>query len=56
MVASELAEGRLVKLADVALLDAFAYYLVYPEASHTRPKVAAFRAWILDAANKAGAV
>jgi LysR family transcriptional regulator, glycine cleavage system transcriptional activator len=55
-VASELAEGRLVKLADVALLDAFAYYLVYPEASHARPKVAAFRAWILDAANKTGVV
>src|SRR5262249_41191716 len=31
MVALELAEGRLVKLADVALLDEFAYYLVYPQ-------------------------
>jgi len=55
MVASELAEGRLVKLADVALLGAFAYYLVYPEASHERPKVAAFRAWILDAAAREAA-
>ena len=50
MVALDVAEGRLVKLADVVLLDDFAYYLVYPEASRERPKVAAFRTWILDAA------
>jgi LysR family glycine cleavage system transcriptional activator len=50
MVAHELAQGRLVKLADVVLLENFAYYLVYPEASHERPKVAAFRTWILNAA------
>jgi LysR family glycine cleavage system transcriptional activator len=52
MVALDLAEGRLVKLADVALLEAFAYYLVYPEVSRERPKVAAFRTWILDAATR----
>lgn len=50
LVAPDLAEGRLVKLADVTLLEAFAYYLVYPEASHARRKVAAFRAWILGEA------
>ena len=50
MVALELAEGRLVKLADVALLDEFAYYLVYPQSSRERPKLGAFRAWILGAA------
>jgi LysR family glycine cleavage system transcriptional activator len=50
MVAPELAEGRLVKLADVVLIENFAYYLVYPEASRARPKVAAFRTWILNAA------
>jgi LysR family glycine cleavage system transcriptional activator len=50
MVALEVAEGRLVKLADDVLLDDFAYYLVYPEASRERPKVAAFRTWILGAA------
>ena len=50
MVASELADGRLIKLAGVGLIEDFAYYLVYPEASHERPKVAAFRAWILGAA------
>jgi LysR family transcriptional regulator, glycine cleavage system transcriptional activator len=52
MVALELADGRLVKLADVAMLEAFAYYLVYPEATRERPKVAAFRTWILDAASR----
>jgi LysR family glycine cleavage system transcriptional activator len=50
MVAPELAQGRLVKVAEVTLLDDFAYYLVYPEARHDRPKVAAFRRWILDSA------
>jgi LysR family transcriptional regulator, glycine cleavage system transcriptional activator len=50
MVALELAEGHLVKLADVLLLEDFAYYLVYPEASRERPKVGAFRSWILKAA------
>jgi LysR family glycine cleavage system transcriptional activator len=50
MVSRELAEGRLVKLAAVVLLDDFAYYLVCPQASRERPKVAAFRTWILAAA------
>jgi LysR family glycine cleavage system transcriptional activator len=50
MAALDLAEGRLVKLANVALPEAYAYYLIYPEANGERPKVAAFRRWILDAA------
>ena len=50
MVALDLAEGRLVKLADAGRLEAFAYYLVYPDIGRERPKVAAFRAWILEAA------
>lgn len=50
MVAPHIAEGRLVRLADVVMLDSFAYYLVCPEASQARPKIAAFSAWILDAA------
>lgn len=50
MVALDLAQGRLVKLANVTLLEAFAYYLVYPEDGHERPKIAAFRTWILNAA------
>jgi len=50
MVAPEIESGRLVRLAKVSLLQDFAYYLVYPETSHGRPKIAAFRRWILDAA------
>jgi LysR family transcriptional regulator, glycine cleavage system transcriptional activator len=50
IVASELAEGRLVRLADLVLIDDFAYYLVYPEASRGRAKIAAFREWIVAAA------
>jgi LysR family glycine cleavage system transcriptional activator len=53
IVALDIAEGRLVKLADAALLEDVAYYLVYPEANATRPKVVAFRQWILDAAHGA---
>jgi LysR family glycine cleavage system transcriptional activator len=49
MLERDLAEGRLVKLADIVWIDDFAYYLVYPAINHERPKVAAFRAWILDA-------
>ena len=44
-----------MQLADVAWLDDFAYYLVYPPHHAERPKVAAFRRWILDAAQADGA-
>jgi LysR family glycine cleavage system transcriptional activator len=50
IAAHDLGEGRLVKLSDIVWPGAYAYYLVFPEASQERPKVAAFRAWILDAA------
>lgn len=50
MVASDLADGRLVRLADVVLIEDFAYYLVYPEANRDRAKIAAFRDWIVAAA------
>jgi LysR family glycine cleavage system transcriptional activator len=58
LVALDLAEGRLVKLANVVWPETYAYYLIYPEVSHERPKVAAFRVWILDAAasDRAGAM
>lgn len=52
VVADDLAQGRLVQLSDVTWLEDFAYYLVYPENSHDRPKVAAFRGWILGEASK----
>lgn len=50
MVASDIKEGRLVRLAKATHMETFAYYLVYPEAHHKLPKIAAFREWILDAA------
>jgi LysR family glycine cleavage system transcriptional activator len=53
MVALDVAEGRLVRLADAAWLEDVAYYLVYPQANAQRPKVVAFRRWILDAASGA---
>jgi LysR family glycine cleavage system transcriptional activator len=50
LIENDLKEGRLIRLADTVLLDTFAYYLVYPDATYTRSKVAAFRSWILDEA------
>lgn len=47
LAGDELAAGRLVRLFDVALAVDFAYYLVYPEASATLPKIADFRQWML---------
>jgi LysR family transcriptional regulator, glycine cleavage system transcriptional activator len=55
IVASDLAEGRLVRLADIVWPEDFAYYLVYPEAFHDRPKVAAFRSWLMRAAGTTAA-
>lgn len=51
LVAPQLADGQLVQLTSSALLDEFAYYLVYPDGRQKRPKIADFRAWILAAAN-----
>ena len=50
IVAPDLAKGRLVRLAEIRWPEEFAYYLVYPQALHERPKVAAFRSWIIGAA------
>lgn len=52
VVADDLAGGRLVQLSEVSWLEDFAYYLVCPENNHDRPKVAAFRAWILAEASR----
>lgn len=49
IAASDLAARRLVKLADIVWPEAYAYYLVYPEGNDERPKVAAFRSWVLAA-------
>lgn len=50
MLAPQLADGRLVRLFAASRIEDFAYYLVYPESSARRPKVAAFRDWLTDAA------
>ena len=47
LAAGELADGRLVRLFTAEIGTDKAYWLVYPPAATTRPKVAAFRAWLL---------
>ncbi|ROR34426.1 transcriptional regulator GcvA [Inmirania thermothiophila] len=44
----DLAAGRLVIPFDIRLPLEYAYYLVCPRAAVERPKVAAFRAWLLE--------
>lgn len=50
MVASDLAQGRLVRLFDIGVRveQDYAYYLVYPERSSHDPRVIAFREWMLS--------
>lgn len=47
LVADDLAAGRLVKPFDLDLPYQLAYYVVCPEATAQRPKVAHFREWLL---------
>jgi len=51
MVALDVNERRLVKLAKPTHMETFAYYLVYPEEKHCNLKVSALRDWILGAAS-----
>jgi LysR family glycine cleavage system transcriptional activator len=46
IAAGDLAAGRLVKPFAVAVPTPFAYYVVCPQATAERPKVAAFRTWL----------
>ncbi|MFQ3789284.1 LysR substrate-binding domain-containing protein [Halomonas sp. A29] len=50
MIESELRQGRLVTLFNIelAVMPAFAYYLVYPESGQFDPRLLAFRQWLLD--------
>ena len=48
LIAEDLAAGRLVKPFDLALAAEWAYYVVYTPRALTRPKVAAFRNWLLE--------
>ena len=52
LVVSELKSGRLVRPfgARGTGRTEFSYFVVYPEASAARPKVAAFRDWVLEEA------
>ena len=53
LVQADLAAGRLVAPFDITLPTEMAYYVVAPTASADRPKVKAFREWLLTAADEA---
>lgn len=50
LVATAIAQGRLVAPFDIAVEQKFAYYLVVPEAIAQRPVVQSFRTWLLEEA------
>ncbi len=50
----ELAAGRLVRPFDISLPMSFCYNLVYPIADSQKPKVVAFREWILSEIEEEG--
>ena len=55
LAAADLAAGRLVMPFELSLALAPSYYVVYPEATTSRPKVTAFRDWLMEEAVKDGA-
>ncbi len=55
IVEDDLANGRLVKLFDVYSPSPLSHYLVYPEKSVELPRIAAFRSWLLDEADRSQA-
>lgn len=56
VVAADLAAGRLVMPFAVAAPTPFAYYVVCPQATAERPKVAAFRRWLRAEVERDGAM
>ena len=52
LVADELAVGRLIKPFDLSVTSKWAYYVVSTQASAGRPKIRAFREWLLEEAEK----
>ncbi len=52
LVAADLASGALVMPFDLTISDRFAYYFVCPEAAAGRPKIVAFREWLLAEARE----
>ena len=56
LAGDDLAAGRLIRPFDITLPADNAYYLVYPEHTANRPKIKAFRDWILAEAEQVQAV
>lgn len=52
IVEADLADGRLVKPFGPEIPVEFAYYVVYPESTAERPKIVAFRDWLMKEAGK----
>lgn len=50
LAADDIAAGRLVKPFDFAIPAEYAYYILCLEATRDRPKIAAFRDWLLEEA------
>jgi LysR family glycine cleavage system transcriptional activator len=51
LAGDDLAAGRLVRLFNITLPTDYAYYVVTPALSAMRPKIVAFRDWLVDEAN-----
>jgi LysR family glycine cleavage system transcriptional activator len=47
LFAEHIAGGRLVQVFDTVASDGNGFHLVYPEANASRPKIRAFRDWLL---------
>ena len=54
LVEGALASGRLVRPFEFALPAEYAYYIVCPPSNLNRPKVKAFRSWLLEEAKTSG--
>lgn len=52
LVRADLDAGRLVRPFDFTLPSEYGFYLVYPEASASQPKIVAFSEWLLGAASE----
>ncbi|MDX1432759.1 MAG: transcriptional regulator GcvA [Gammaproteobacteria bacterium] len=55
LVADDIAAGRLVRPFELSFPVNFAYYIVCPEKTAERPRVVAFREWLLEEARASGA-
>jgi LysR family transcriptional regulator, glycine cleavage system transcriptional activator len=55
MVGRDLKEGRLVQPFPLTLRQEFSYWVVCPEATADKPKIAEFRNWLLEEAKADGA-